>query len=132
MSEERGRREDATSDGALANRARVGPMERLVHGVFVAGLAASAILLAAGVALVMAGHAPRPHAALRANEIVSRSLHGDPLGWLYAGLLALMILPIVLVLLLAAGFARQREWRYGAAALAVLVALLVSLRIGMR
>ena len=107
-------------------------LERLVHGVFIAGLFASAALLLAGVAFVLLRAEPRPFEAPHMGTVVRRSLHGDPLGWIYAGLFALMLMPIVRVLLLAFGFARLREWRYGAAALIVLIALAVSFRLGMR
>ncbi len=113
----------------MTNPAR---LERLVHGVFIAGLVASAALIFAGVVRVLVGGVHRPPEAPTLHAIVTGALKGDPLGWLYAGLVALMLMPIVRVFLLAAGFARQKEWRFGLAALIVLLFLLASLRLGTR
>jgi uncharacterized membrane protein len=107
-------------------------LERTVRRLFIGGLAASGACIAVGAALALAWSAPRPSAPPRLSRIVEDAAAGDPVGWLYLGLLALMALPIVRVLSVAGCFARAREWRFAVTAAGVLALLVASVALGLR
>lgn len=107
-------------------------LDHWVHRTLLAGLMVSGVLLAAGIAMMLAqGH---PQAAK--YESFSMLIHdagrlnGQAVTTL--GLLALMITPILRVAVLLMGWATQRQWRFAGVALAVLVLLCISLALGSR
>lgn len=110
---------------------RPADLERAIHAFFAGGLAVSAGLLAIGLARVLASRSPRPPETPHLGTILAHAATGDPLSWVYLGLLSLMAMPVLRVLLLVAGFARLREWRFAAVAAAVMILLLASVRLGL-
>ena len=107
-------------------------IERTIHRFFAVGLSVSAALILIGLFRVLGGRAERPDVTPQFGSILRLSLHGDPLAWVYLGILALMLMPVFRVVVASIAFARLREWRFAAAGVAVLVLLLISVALGMR
>lgn len=105
-------------------------LEHSVHWTLLAGLAASAVLLVAGILLtLMQGpQTSPPHESL--GELLRRSAQLQGQSVTTVGLLVLMITPILRVVVLLVGWTKRRDWIFAAVALAVLALLAVSLMIG--
>ena len=101
-----------------------------VHWVLVAGLAVAAVLMLAGLAVVLTAHHVVPHDALRLAPALRRAvrMHGD--GLLTLGLLMLILTPFLRVVGTALVFAWERDWRYVSITLLVLAVMIASLFIG--
>jgi uncharacterized membrane protein len=102
---------------------------RLVVAVLRAGLALAAALLTAGLALAV-GEARLTSHPVALSQILPFLARGRPSGYLAAGVLVLVATPAVRVLVLAAGFARERDWRFAAVALAVAAILGLGVAVG--
>ena len=105
-------------------------LEHWVHWTLLSGLAASAVLLVAGlIAMLVQGHeSAAPHAPLDTLIRDAVQFRGPALSTL--GLLVLMITPILRVVVLLAGWTMRRDWRFAAVALVVLALLILSLSVG--
>jgi uncharacterized membrane protein len=99
-------------------------VDRLIHYTLLAGVSMSAILLVVGLFIVIVHDTPRPKVAPPLSEILRMAFTGNEVGWLYLGLLLLMITPLARVMMLIYGYARIGWWRF------VLVSLLVLLLLG--
>lgn len=107
-------------------------LEHAVHRTLLAGLVVSALLLAAGLAIMLVqGHA-QASGHVTFVKLVQKAGHFDGQAVTTLGLLALMITPILRVLVLLVGWTVQRSWRFAGVALAVLVLLCISLALGAR
>jgi uncharacterized membrane protein len=106
-------------------------LEHAVHLTLLAGLAASGVLLIAGLALSLAhGHSqpsgPPPPLAV----ILRGALREDGISLINLGLLVLILTPLMRVLVLALGWTAQRQWRFAAVSCTVLGLLILSLVLG--
>jgi uncharacterized membrane protein len=59
-------------------------------------------------------------------------VQGDPTAFLSLGLIVLLATPAMREVVLLWGYARQRQWRFAAIALAVMIILAVSVVLGLR
>lgn len=100
-----------------------------VHIVLRAGVVASGLLLAAGLALVLAGD---PSGAIPTSvpAALRGALRGDGVSLIVLGLLVLMATPISRVAILAAGWFREGDRRFAAVAGAVLAILALGVVLG--
>ncbi len=107
-------------------------LEHAVHRTLLAGLIVSGVLLAAGLAIMLAqGHEQATqHQSFVTLLEPARQLDGRAVTTL--GLLALMITPFLRVAVLLVGWTAERDWRFAGVALVVLVLLCVSLALGAR
>lgn len=105
-------------------------LEHWVHWTLLGGLSVSAVLLVAGILAMLAQGEPAatPHQPL--GELVRESTQFKGPALTVLGLLVLMITPILRVVILLLGWTLQREWRFSAVSLVVLVLLIVSLLLG--
>ena len=105
-------------------------LEHWVHWTLLSGLAASAVLLVAGLCamLVQGYESVSPHESLGKLIRDAVQVRGPALTTL--GLLVLMITPILRVIVLLAGWTMRRDWRFAAVALVVLTLLILSLSLG--
>lgn len=105
-------------------------LEHWVHWTLLGGLLVSAVLLVTGMlAMLTKGEIPTAgHEPLAELLRESAQFHGPALTVL--GLLVLMVTPILRVVVLLAGWAIDREWRFSAVALTVLALLIASLLLG--
>ena len=105
-------------------------LDRVVHAVLAVGLAVSAALMLAGVALGLALHRQLPEAMPALGAIPERVLALRPSGFLALGLLVLIVTPILRVIGSVAAFVYERDWRFAAVTGLVLLVLLASLLLG--
>jgi hypothetical protein len=107
-------------------------LEHWVHRSLLAGLLASGVLLAAGLAAAAAKEQPGPPENPRPIALlVTDALRGEGEALMTLGLLVLMATPVARVGVLAVGWAVEGERRLAAVAAAVLALLAVSLYLGM-
>ena len=111
-------------------QARTRLVNATVQRVLVAGLTVAAVLMLAGLAVVLAGHLAVPHDVLKLAPALRRAvrMHGD--GLLTLGLLMLILTPFLRVVGTALVFAWERDWRYVAITLLVLAVMIAGLFIG--
>ncbi|HJT36269.1 MAG TPA: DUF1634 domain-containing protein [Pirellulales bacterium] len=105
-------------------------LDHWVHRTLLVGLTVSGVLLAVGLTTMLAQgheHAPQYESFPTLLRDAAR-LRGSAVTTL--GLLALMMTPILRVVVLLAGWAVERDWRFAGVALAVFVLLCVSLTLG--
>jgi uncharacterized membrane protein len=107
-------------------------VERLVHYTLRVGVSVSAILLVAGLFIVIARNTPRPEIVPPLSEILRMAFTADEVGWLYLGLLLLMTTPITLVMMLVYGYARIGWRRFALISLLVLLLLGIGLALGIK
>ncbi len=100
-------------------------IDHLVHYTLLAGVSLSAILLMAGLFIVLVRGTPRPEATPPLSEILRQALMANGVDLIYLGLLLLMITPVARVVMLVYGYARIGWWRFA------LISLLVLLLLGM-
>jgi uncharacterized membrane protein len=103
-----------------------------VHYSLLAGLTLSGLLLMAG--LIAEWLSPQPAVTPHESSLASslaQALGGDPAALTNLGILALMATPIIRVLVLAAGWTMDRDWRFAAVAITVLTLLGISLSMGL-
>lgn len=101
-----------------------------VSRTLTAGVAASLSLMAAGLVLSLARGGPLPNAATPLGSLAAGLGAGDPAALMSLGLLTLLATPAARVAVLAAQFARNREWIFVAISLTVLGVLAASVLIG--
>jgi len=99
-------------------------VDHLIHYTLLTGVSVSAILLVAGLFIVLVRGTPRPEVAPPLSEILCQAFMANGVDLIYLGLLLLMITPVIRVLMLVYGYARIGRWRF--ALIAVLVLLLLS------
>ncbi len=102
-----------------------------VHLVLQAGVVASGLLLAVGLAVVLLG-SDDASSGLPASvpAAVRGALRGDGLSLIAVGLLVLMATPVARVAVLAVSWMQEGDRRYAAIAFAVLAILAVSVALG--
>ncbi len=101
-----------------------------VHRILIVGLVASTVLLLVGLALDAIDSRSLPAAVAPPAEAVSRALALRPSGFLSLGLLVLLATPIVRVIGSIVVFIWERDWRYVAITLFVLLVIVVSIVLG--
>jgi uncharacterized membrane protein len=104
--------------------------EHRLHLLFAVGLPISAALVLLGVIRVIASGESRSLEARHVKILLEHSASGDPVAWVYLGIIALMLMPILSVVVSVASFGRLREWRCAAAATIVLLLLILSMTLG--
>lgn len=102
-----------------------------VHLSLSIGIAVSAIVMSLGIvlALTTGQHAPAGPPPTW-SRLIRESLQGDAVALLQAGLVLLMLTPIVRVLVLGLGWLVEREYRFATIALIVFALLIGSLVLG--
>ena len=106
-------------------------MARPVQITLATGLLIGALLLLAGVIVVLVKHEPRPNEpppGIRA--LIEGAGNGEGVALLDLGLLVLILTPLLRVVVLGSGWALERQWRFALVALVVLILLSLSLVIG--
>jgi uncharacterized membrane protein len=107
------------------------PLARAVHVSLLTGSAVSALLFVVGLTIALTSGKPRPDAAPQLDTALFRAaLQFDAVPLLDLGLLALMLTPLVRIVILAGGWALQRDFRFAIVAVTVLLFLIASLFIG--
>lgn len=102
-----------------------------VHLVLQAGVVASGLLLAAGLAVLLLGlDDASGDIPASISGAVRGALRGDGLSLIALGLLVLMATPIARVAILAVSWLQEGDRRYAAIAFAVLAILAVSVALG--
>ncbi len=106
-------------------------LQRWIHAILLGGVVASGLVLIAGLALVFAGHQPRPEeVAPSVGQLVKRVVHGDGVAVIYAGLVLLMLTPLVQVSAATLGWLFAGPRRFALAGAIVLTLLVLSLWLG--
>lgn len=105
-------------------------IDHLVHYTLLAGVSMSAILLMAGLLIVLVRGTPRPEVAPPLREILRQAFMANGVDLIYLGLLLLMITPVVRVMMLVYGYARIGWWRFASISLLVLLLLGVGFALG--
>jgi len=102
---------------------RENQVDHLIHYTLLAGVSVSAILLMAGLSIVLVRGTPRPEVAPPLSEILRQALMAKGVDLIYLGLLLLMITPVMRVVMLLYGYARIGWWRFALTSLLVLLLL---------
>lgn len=103
-----------------------------VHLVLLAGVAAAGLLMAAGLAIALARGEPRPIGRTDpVRTLPARLADGNGVALIETGLLVLIVTPGLRVAVLAAGWARARDWYGAAVGAAVLMLLSASVWLGL-
>jgi uncharacterized membrane protein len=99
--------------------------ERTVALVLRLGSYSSAVLLGVGLLLALM----KPSAALHYSlgEMIRRMVSGDPAAVMQAGILLLLVTPVLRVAAAALSLARERDFTYAAISVAVLLIVLSSI-----
>lgn len=105
-------------------------VDHLIHYTLLTGVSVSAILLVAGLSIVLVRGTPRPEVAPPLSEILRQALMANGVDLIYLGLLLLMITPVVRVMMLIYGYARVGWWRFALISLLVLLLLGVGFALG--
>jgi uncharacterized membrane protein len=105
-------------------------LNEVVHGVLLVGLAVSTILMLFGLGLDLIRHRDVPTAVPGFGEVFRRVAELRPSGFLVLGLLVLIGTPIMRVVGSIFAFLYERDWRYAAITLLVLVVVSLSLFLG--
>jgi uncharacterized membrane protein len=98
-------------------------VDQLIHYTLLTGVSVSAILLTAGLLVVLIRGTPRPEVAPPFSEILRQAVMANGVDLIYLGLLLLMITPVVRVMMLVYGYARIGWWRFALISLLVLLLL---------
>lgn len=107
-------------------------LEHWVHRVLLTGLAVSALLIISGLGVALIRHENRPlHRPPPPGIVLRQAFTGSGVAQMELALLSLMATPVLRVLVLAVGWAREREWRLAAVAVTVLVLLGLGFALGM-
>ncbi len=104
-------------------------LARAVSRTLTTGLTASVILMLIGWVFVMRG-TPVEHPEKGWLSLPDRALQGDGTAFLALGLVVLMLTPVARVLILAIGWARDRDWTFSLIAFCVLVLLSLGVILG--
>lgn len=113
----------------MSERLEPDALHRLVGRLLAAGLAAAAASMLVGLLLSLVERQETAH-AVRPGEVLGLLLAGRPSGFMAAGLALLLATPVARVVVLVAAYARERDWRYAAIALAVLALLVLGVVVG--
>ena len=113
----------------MAERSSDRREERAVQRLLRGGLILSSLLLAAGLVWALATSRLQAH-PVSFRTFIHSLRSGHPGGVMGLGLMVLLALPVVRVVVLAIDFARERDWRYAAVALAVLMLLFLAVYLG--
>ena len=105
-------------------------VDHLVHYTLLTGVSVSAILLAAGLLIVLVRGTPRPEVAPPLSEMLHQAFMANGVDLLYLGLLLLMITPVARVMMLVYGYARVGWWRFALVSLLVLSLLGMGFALG--
>ncbi len=105
------------------------PVERVIHAVLSVGIAVSVVLLAAGVALALAG-GEAPHDVVRFAALPAGLAALDPAAYLSLGVMVLIGTPFVRVAGSLVAFARDRDLRYVLLTAFVLAVMCLSVVLG--
>ena len=103
------------------------PIDRVVQGTLVAGVAVSAALLVAGLVLTALGHGGVPDATLSIGAAFRGLLHGEPDAYYTLGLVVMILTPFVRVIGSVVAFAVERDWRYVGVTATVLAVMIVTI-----
>jgi uncharacterized membrane protein len=115
----------------MAQRTVAERLNWAVHLSLLFGLVISGSLLILGTTISLASHEAKPpqHPPSVAT-MLSQAIHGNGVAILNLGIFVLMLTPILRVIVLAVGWLLERQWRFAAIALFVLVLLTTSLLLG--
>jgi uncharacterized membrane protein len=105
-------------------------VDHLIHYTLLTGVSVSAILLVAGLFIVLVRGTPRPEVAPPLSEILRQAFMANGVDLIYLGLLLLMITPVMRVLMLIYGYARIGWWRFALISLLVLLLLATGFALG--
>jgi uncharacterized membrane protein len=105
-------------------------LARAVSWTLTCGLTASVVLMLLGWAFTLKTTATENHAEKGWFALPLRALHGDGAALLSLGLVVLMLTPVARVLILALGWARDRDWTFSLIAFCVLALLSLSVLLG--
>lgn len=106
-------------------------LQRWIHAILLGGVVTSGLVLAAGLALVLAAHQPRPaEVPPSVYQLLTRAAHGDGAAVIHAGLVLLMLTPLVQVSAATVGWLITGQRRFALAAAVVLALLVMSLWLG--
>jgi len=110
-------------------RSRPGLERRIVATALRVGVITACVLMAAGVLLAIGKRRLLAH-GVKPGDIWRLLTGGHPSGLMALGLVILTATPVVRVILLAAGWAYARDWRFLAVAIGVLCAIGVGIALG--
>lgn len=123
-------RSDPMPDEPLPTpRSHPGLERRIVATTLRTGVIVACVLMAAGVALAIGKGRLVAH-GVTPGQIWRLVTGGHPSGLMALGLVVLTATPVLRVVLLAAGWAYARDWRFLAVALGVLCAIGVGIALG--
>jgi uncharacterized membrane protein len=105
-------------------------IDHLIHYTLLTGVYMSAILLMAGLFIVLVRGTPRPEVAPPLSEILHQAFMANGVDLIYLGLLLLMITPVARVMMLIYGYARIGWWRFALISVLVLLLLGTGLALG--
>jgi uncharacterized membrane protein len=106
------------------------PLRGLVTRLLRVGVVATALLMIAGLVLLFAHGTPTSSVPRWGPGLVAGLLAGDPLAYLYVGVLVLLATPLVRVSLSAGLFARAGDRAFAGITLLVLALLALSILAG--
>ena len=109
---------------------RTQKLNQVVHHILIVGLALSTLLILIGLGLDLANHRQVPTDVPGFREALRRTAALRPSGFLTLGLLVLVATPILRVIGSTLAFIYERDWRYAAITLLVLVIVSLSLLLG--
>ena len=107
-------------------------VDHLIHYTLRVGVSMSAILLIAGLFIVLVRGTPHLEITPSPGEILRQALMANGVGLIYLGLLLLMITPVTLVAMLVYGYIRIGWWRFALISLLVLLLLGTGLALGIK
>jgi len=102
---------------------------RIVAAVLRTGVIVACVIMAAGLALAIGRGRLRAH-PVRPGEIWRLVMGLHPSGLMALGLVILTVTPVLRVLLLAAGWAYARDWRFVAVAVGVVCMIVLGVLLG--
>ncbi len=101
-----------------------------LHRLLIIGLILSVALILFGLVLAWVNHQSVPAQVLPLGEIVANISSMNAAGFLSLGLLVLIATPIVRVITSFVSFLIEKDWRFAAITLVVLVTIFVSILLG--
>jgi uncharacterized membrane protein len=119
---------EAVEDEHAVRRAH--NLNEVVHHVLIFGLALSTVLILIGLGLDLVDHRQVPTNVPGFLEALRRTAALRPSGFLTLGLLVLVATPILRVIGSTLAFLYERDWRYAAITVFVLVVVSLSLLLG--
>jgi uncharacterized membrane protein len=120
-----------TSAGKVDQQEPPDALARAVHWTLLLGLVASALMMIFGLIVAIAKNEPRPEALTTdVSQLFHMAAQGSGVAWMELGIFGLMFTPCSRVIVLAVGWAFERDWRMAAIALVVLTLLAISLTLG--